>query len=407
MENIKPSVTRFLDNRKKKKDGRFPVKLTIYYDRQKKVYKTGIDLTKEEYKALYEPNLRDDELKTKRRKIEVQMLKAQHVLSKLDIFTFDAFDQLYTRQKTIRRTSGIKELFTAYIEQLESNEQIGTAISYRSTMNSLVAFRKGIKVSDVTIAYLKEYERHMRQNGASPSTVGIYLRQLRRITNVAINDGLLSADKYPFKGYCIPASRNIKKALNENQIIALLNYETDDYYKRRALDFWLFSYVCNGMNMADICLLTKDRFHDDFFHYFRVKTKNTKKKDLRPIKVPLTQLSRSVIDRWGRQDAKSSYVFPVLHEGLTAKQIKYKIQDFISFVNKHMKLVAADVGITENIGTYVARHTHCTILKRRGVPTEFIKENLGHSSVLTTENYLGDFTDQVKLSYANLLTLFP
>ena len=151
-------------------------------------------------------------------------------------------------------------------------------------MNSLIAFKKGLKVTDITVAFLKEYERHMRQNDASPSTIGIYLRQLRRIINVAINEGLLSADKYPFKGYSIPASRNIKKALNENQVLALLNYETKDLDKRRALDFWLFSYVCNGMNMADICLLTKDRIQGDFFHYFRAKTKNTRKKDLRPLR---------------------------------------------------------------------------------------------------------------------------
>src|SRR5689334_18789777 len=154
------------------------------------------------------------------------------------------------------------------------------------------------------------------------------MRQLRRIVNVAIKDGLLAADKYPFKNFAIPASRNIKKALSETQIVALLNYQTEEHHRRKALDFWLFSYLCNGMNVADICLLRKDQFHGNFFHYFRAKTKNTKKKDLRPIKVPLTDLSTNIIMRWGSNDG-CKFVFPVLQEGLTAKQIKYKIQDFI------------------------------------------------------------------------------
>ncbi|MBL0051720.1 MAG: tyrosine-type recombinase/integrase [Bacteroidetes bacterium] len=56
------------------------------------------------------------------------------------------------------------------------------------------------------------------------------------------------------------------------------------------------------------------------------------------------------------------------------------------------------------MGTYAARHTFSTILKRKGVSTEFIKESLGHSSIVTTENYLDSFTDDVKLEYAQLLT---
>src|SRR5688572_8840878 len=111
MENINATVTRFLDNRKKKKDGRFPVKLTIYYDGRKKVYKTGVDLNKDEYEILYERNLRDDELKTKRRKLEGLMLKAQDVISRVEGFTFEAFDLLYSRKKTARRSSGLRELF--------------------------------------------------------------------------------------------------------------------------------------------------------------------------------------------------------------------------------------------------------------------------------------------------------
>lgn len=404
MENFKPTVSKFLDNRKKKKDGTFPVKLTIYYQGKKKVYKSGVDLNREEYDSLYAGNLRNDELKIKRRKIEFLMSRAQDIISKLDDFTFEAFNQTYLNQKSVRRTSSLQELFEAYIRQLEDNEQIGTAQSYKCTISSILRFKTSPKLNEITLQWLKDYEKYMVQRNASPSTIGIYLRQLRRIVNIAISNRLLSADRYPFKGYAIPASRNVKKALNENQVIALLNYETADTHKGRALDFWLFSYVCNGMNMADICLLTKDRIQGDFFHYFRAKTKNTKKKDLRPIKVPLTEISRQVMKQWGNADLRSKYVFPVLKEGLTPKQIKYKIQDFIAYVNKHMKLVAADVGIEGNIGTYVARHTHSTILKRKGVPTELIKENLGHSSLITTESYLADFPDDVKLGYARLLT---
>ena len=69
-----------------------------------------------------------------------------------------------------------------------------------------------------------------------------------------------------------------------------------------------------------------------------------------------------------------------------------------------MEIIRKDLGIQSKLGTYVARHTHATILKKGGAPTELIKENLGHSSVLVTESYLDDFTDDYKKDFARLLT---
>ena len=69
-----------------------------------------------------------------------------------------------------------------------------------------------------------------------------------------------------------------------------------------------------------------------------------------------------------------------------------------------MENIRSELKIDQKLGTYVARHSFSTILKRKGISSEFIKESLGHSSLVTTENYLDSFTDDVKLEYANLLT---
>jgi len=71
-----------------------------------------------------------------------------------------------------------------------------------------------------------------------------------------------------------------------------------------------------------------------------------------------------------------------------------------------MNNIGQELGIEQKIGTYAARHSFSTVMKRKGVSTEFIKESLGHSSVAVTENYLDSFEDKVKLEYTNLLTDF-
>jgi integrase len=97
-------------------------------------------------------------------------------------------------------------------------------------------------------------------------------------------------------------------------------------------------------------------------------------------------------------------LFSVLEPNLTQRQEKYKIQTFIVGVNKYMEVIRRELGIKQTVTTYAARHSFSTTLKRKGVPTSYIMEALGHSSMQITEHYLDSFTDDVKLSYAHLLT---
>jgi integrase len=50
-----------------------------------------------------------------------------------------------------------------------------------------------------------------------------------------------------------------------------------------------------------------------------------------------------------------------------------------------------------------ARHTYSTVLKRANVPIEMISENLGHTSIQTTEIYLDSFESETRAEIAKLL----
>jgi integrase len=213
-------------------------------------------------------------------------------------------------------------------------------------------------------------------------------------------------DKYPFKKYQIPAGRNIKKALSTAELEKLFNHQPADENKRKALDYWKFSYLCNGMNFADIIELKPDNIDGGFLHFTRAKTKRTKKKDLRPIRVVLTPMAIGIIEKYRNIDPSNPFLFPILEAGLSPVTCRNRCHRFTRWVNKHMESIRVELGIEQKIGTYAARHSFSTMLKRQGVSTDFIKESLGHSSVLVTENYLDSFTDDVKVEYANLLTQF-
>ncbi|RYZ91397.1 MAG: hypothetical protein EOP04_00475 [Proteobacteria bacterium] len=412
MENTNASVTLFLDTRKEKKDGTYPVKLTVYFEGAKRRYSTGFDLTKADWEKMNTSNLRDDNLKIAKRKLFAKKEKAEKIIDQMEVFAFDEFHNVFFHEKKARQSSDLKALFDEYIQTLENSGRVGSSGLYQTTINSLLAFRPNLKVNHITKEFLAEFEAYMltrkvsqkSSKTISPTTIGIYMRHLRTIINIAISKKILSADKYPYKGYAIPSSRNVKKSLSAAHIKKLLNYQTDDVDLRKGIDFWIFSYISNGINFTDICNLRPENIQGGFFSFFRAKTKNTKKRDRRPIKVPLTPETKAIIDRWRNTDPSNPYLFPILKAGLSPMQEKYKIQDFIWKVNKAMNSIAAELGFEGKIGTYVARHSHSTILKRSGASTEMIKENLGHSSVVTTENYLDDFEDDLKIELARKLT---
>lgn len=415
------SASIIMDYRSVKKDGRYPVKVSVYYDKNKDRYPTGVDLTKEEWEKIHSERLKDNDLKDIRIKLDGLLTKAKEILKNMNTFSFDVFSSLFSTdtaaltnadngEKKIVNLNFVENLFTQYSNELKANGQISTGRSHVTTRNSLILFKKNITFADLTSDFLKSYEDFFRLKGHTNATIGINLRNVRTICNEAIRIGLMQAEKYPFKNYTIPTGQNVKKALPADKLKSIIKYKPTSEDKTRALNFWLFSYVSNGMNMADIARLKKTDIETDFFAFHRVKTIRTKKKDLTPIKVAIHPIAKKIIDSALRKnnDPENPYLFDILSPGLSALTEKNRIQKFIKFVNANMKEIAGDLKINltkkNKLTTYSARHSFATILKRKGVPIDEISEFLGHSNIIVTKNYLDSFADETLKKRSKLLT---
>lgn len=403
MEKYKPTVTFFLDKRSEKAGGKSPLKMTVYQNPDKKRYSIGIDLTPGEWQKLNGTRLMDDNLKEIKIRLGDLQKKAFKVINELEPFSFTSFEEQFFAVPKSKDSFKLSSWFEAYIEELDKAGRVGTSISYKTSLNSLLSYKGDIRITEIDKKYLIGYETFMKNQGKSGSTIGIYLRQLRAIVNKAIDKKVIKQENYPFKGFEIPGSRNVKKALNDDQLRKLLKYKTSNEQHQKALDFWILSYLCNGMNFTDILHLRPEDINGNFLSYIRQKTIRTKKKDLRPIKVALPERALEIIETWRTTNPSDHFLFPVLYLGISARTVKHRTQSFIKSVNKAMEAVRKELKIEQKIGTYAARHSFSSRLMRQGVNTHYIKESLGHSSVAVTENYLGDFEDVVKQEYANLL----
>ncbi len=406
MNEVKVNLNFFLDASRASGNGKCLIKLNVYHKPYKKRYATNYRLSKEEWEKVNSSNLRDRELKGVKTALDKLKLEAENVAAQIIPFSFVVFEEIFFSEKKVKKSRMLNDWFTEKILRLKGNDQIGTASTYQTTWNSICFFKKNLQIQDVTHNFIRSYERHLEGENKSSTTIGIYLRNLRTIINEAIASGVISRDNYPFKNLEIPTGQNVKKALRDIDINLLLNHQPHSEDHLRALDFWIFSYLCNGINFADIISLKPQNVSGNHLSFYREKTKRTKKKDLRPIKVGLNPRALLIIDKWKNSNPENSYLFPILENGLSAITIKNRCQRFIKWVNKKMSEICLEVGLDVKATTYTARHTFSTVLKRKGIPTSYIKDALGHSSVITTENYLDTFEDDVTLEYANLLTCF-
>jgi hypothetical protein len=78
--------------------------------------------------------------------------------------------------------------------------------------------------------------------------------------------------------YVIPTGRNVKRSFIKDEIKEIFHYVTDAAINmKRAKDFWMFSYLCNGINMMDIARLKWKNLDSLTITFIREKTKRTSK----------------------------------------------------------------------------------------------------------------------------------
>jgi integrase len=252
----------------------------------------------------------------------------------------------------------------------------------------------------------------MLGKGRSITTVGIYLRALRTLLNEAIQKGLIGKEAYPFGSkkplYKIPSGQNIKKALSGAELGRIYKYKPETPSEARALDFWVFSYLCNGINPKDIALLRyKDLDRQSRKITFRrAKTKRTSQGS-KPVEVYLQPRAIEILELYGNKPEKpDDFIFPILGPGDDDKKQDADIGLFVSSINTGMRAVVKKLGIEKTVSTIAARHSAATQLKRKGASMAFISESLGHQNQRTTESYMGRFEDEEKRKFGEALLDF-
>ncbi len=408
MKKDKIGVKVVPDIRRSKEGEKLPLKLRVTYKGRRKYYGVGHDASQGEWEII---NSNDAKGGLRKIKLEVAILEndAQKCCEAIIPFSFRQFEREFFDQKIIFQT--LKSAYEAYIGELQKNNQYGTATSYRTAMNALHHFKPNLIFDDICIEFLQKFENWMLQNGKSITTVGIYVRTLRAIMNLARENGSIRAEMYPFgrRKYIIPTGKNIKKALNIEQIRQVFDYPTEPGSPHeKAKEFWIFSYLCNGINVMDIAHLRWCDVDEEKISFERAKTKRIKRGS--PVKIIALRNNHldTLIKKWGCKNYgnNNALLFDIIHEYDSPEIARKKVQQFTKVTNKWMKRIGEELGFNLKLTTYVARHSFATILVRGGAPLEFASQTLGHANILTTQKYFAGFDLKMQAEYTKALTAF-
>ncbi|MCF8326521.1 MAG: site-specific integrase [Leadbetterella sp.] len=413
---VKTTVSIYLDKRYPVENNEFPLKLRLISNRISRLYAIGVHLTVENFAKLHSTKLKDRKLLEVRDICTEAKTKAEEIIKSMETFSFDEFKRLYLGQNNEAnqpKPTVVKNLvwfYHRYIEELKSLGRVSTYQSINNSLRSLTNFQPDIDFIHITPKFLWSYEKWMLEKGKSITTVGIYIRSLRVILNLAIEEGIVSKESYPFgkRKYVIPTGRNIKKALSTEELKKIFEFKPPlGTPSDKARDFWIFSYLCLGLNLADIARIKLKDIKADKITLIRQKTKGAKRGNSKSLEIFIHPIAQKVIEKWGiPYGGKEDYLFDILKPDFTPEQIRSSLQNFNKLINKYMSRIGKELNINKSLNFYSGRHSSATMLLRSGVSLESISEGLGHTDTRTTQAYLSSLEDSDKKELINFLILF-
>jgi len=378
------------------KDGHHPVKLRLTYLRKNFDRTTGIAASELEW------DIGASRIRGKKRKDDNILLEAMERKAKNLILNYQLagrrfiplkiLDEILGDNTIVTSNGNVFEFYLEVINDLKTAGKIKTAESFKYSLSLLKKFHpKGLDFTQIDFSFLDKFRTFLLAthslNGAS-----VVLRALRSIYNKALAYGKFKPEEYPFKKLSIKSQPTRKRAIRKEEMVCIaekdIDYGTRLWHSR---NYFIFSYLTQGMNFKDIVELRWVDIVDNKITYRRSKTG-----DLFFIAIndKIKQLLGRYQDEFRSEDG---FIFPILKANLSPTQKADRLKKRLSQVNKDLKEIAnlCKIDSPQSISFYVARHSYATALKKLGYSTSIISDAMGHSDERTTQIYLASFDNSV------------
>ena len=419
-ENI--LINTFFDARRIKKNGLYTIYVRVNCHHQRLLLPTGVSLSDDDYAAALQVKAGSSAIRKARAQVGQLFNKVVDAVNALNAENKFSFENLKSalaspQQKQSQKSTTLYEYWVQFGESKntqKTREQYSNALKnfYRylgctvttvTKVKSIVIKGKKSKLlpSFVNEAVIEEWQDYMTKQGLSDSSKSIYLRALRAVLNSLGEKKIIGqTPKFNIKS----GTRRKEDFIPVSDIIKIRDYEGRN---RKAADWWLILYLCNGSNMKDIAKLVWD---DDFFYknelsYVRGKIADKVKVT---VHIPITEPLKQLLDKYATEPEKGRRVFPqILLNATTEAEIESRTHDFNRQIRKGMQYVCKQLGISP-VTASTARNSYITTLTWHNISDAFIDAMVGHvDSKNVLRGYQGTISPKKRLKVNNLLFVDP
>lgn len=272
------------------------------------------------------------------------------------------------------------------MNKYESAGQIGTLDNAKGFTNKIMRFhgRAELLLHEINASFLDRYSAYCRTKlNNKQNTIHRDLRFIRVVINHAILHGLMEPIESPFLTYKLKLEKTTRDFLSEEEIQTLQNLScikgsNKDVFR----DMFVFSCYAGGLRVSDVLLLKWNNFDGK---RFTIKIRKTGEQ----LALNLPTVAEAIISKYSGTNNRDAYIFPVikLANENDRRSLDSAISSATANINKVLKQLAVDAGITKNLSFHIARHSFATRALRKGIRIEYVSKLLGHSAIKETQIY--------------------
>lgn len=424
-----------------KKPNGYPVNLRITEDGKHKRFKSTVELKrKEDWDPKHQrikpseqkwqswqkvlDDLKEKALTIQRELEQAGMASADKIIEELRFGAHSESFLVYAEQKVADcRAAGrlssmnkYAQVCRKFIAFMESRGREPYSVTFKEIDYSFIADFDAFMQSLDNKQYMAHGDRpDSVSTGAKklhPNYIAKVLQYMNTIFESAEKARLIKHEDNPFNSYKIKTVKTDREELSLDEVLRIVHLDlaegTGEWHSR---NFFLFAMYCAGIRVGDVlCLRWNNITEDNRLHY--QMSKNHKIQD-----IPLLPPAIEILDMYRTPDAgPDDFVFPYMKTGryaelwqdvkslrdfdLLSGDMKLKYKQTVSTkeaqVNNGLRKIRDKAGITKPLSTHIARHTFARLAKEVHIDNALLQGLLQHSSVSTTEKYMGRFSTDAR-----------
>lgn len=358
----------------------YPLKLTITHERKAVHLSLGIKLSPEQWdgvKIVKHPRegLLNNQLIARKADIDTMLYEWQRAGKTAGKTAKDIKAMLEAADKGVADTP---PLFKERLLAFAARKSKGTAVLYRRTLDVIAKFCDvdNLAFADITPSWLSSLDAWMAGFSPSPNARAIHFRNIRAIFNDALNDEIITC--YPFRRFKIKTIETAKRSLTLEEMRNLLSWQVEPH-QQQYRDIFLLIFLLRGINLIDLCYLTRDNIIGGRLEYRRRKTNKL-------YSIKIEPEAQAIIEK----HTGEKYLLNIMD--------RYTLyEDYKARINKELKKIGTTkVGkhgkkevtpLLPKLSIYWARHTFANIARHEcELSMDMIADLLGHSNGMAVTN---------------------